>query len=119
MIILGIDPGLARVGYGVIEVAAGPQGLRVDGHQRLLDCGMIRTDPGHPEGERMVEIASDLRQLIRAWQIAIPYMGVGDTIEIAVPAELGYGARGAGPIPPAATLFFTIELLDVMVPPGR
>jgi FKBP-type peptidyl-prolyl cis-trans isomerase len=60
-----------------------------------------------------------LGQLIRAWQIAIPYMGVGDTIEIAVPAELGYGARGAGPIPPGATLFFTIELLDVMVAPGR
>ncbi|MEO5708008.1 MAG: FKBP-type peptidyl-prolyl cis-trans isomerase [Alteraurantiacibacter sp.] len=60
-----------------------------------------------------------LGQLIRAWQIAIPYMGVGDTIEIAVPSELGYGARGAGPIPPGATLFFTIELLDVLVPPGR
>lgn len=59
-----------------------------------------------------------LRQLIRAWQVAIPYMGIGDTAEIAVPAELGYGPRGAGPIPPAATLFFTIELMDVMVPPG-
>ncbi len=59
-----------------------------------------------------------LRQLIRAWQVAIPYLGIGDTIEIAVPAELGYGPRGAGPIPPAATLFFTIELVDVMVPPG-
>ena len=60
-----------------------------------------------------------LRQLIRAWQIAIPYMGVGDTIEIALPAELGYGPRGAGPIPPGATLFFTIQLMDVMVPPGQ
>ena len=60
-----------------------------------------------------------LGQLIRAWQVAIPYMGVGDTIEIAVPAELGYGARGAGPIPPSATLFFTIELLDVIAAPGR
>lgn len=60
-----------------------------------------------------------LRQLIAAWQLAIPYMGIGDTIEIALPAELGYGARGAGPIPPGATLFFTIELVDVMVPPGR
>ncbi|MFC3101829.1 FKBP-type peptidyl-prolyl cis-trans isomerase [Altererythrobacter lauratis] len=60
-----------------------------------------------------------LAQLVRGWQIAIPYMGVGDTAEIALPAELGYGARGAGPIPPGATLFFTIELLDVMVPPGR
>ena len=60
-----------------------------------------------------------LGQLIRAWQVAIPYMGVGDTAEIAVPAELGYGPRGAGPIPPNATLFFTIELLEVMAAPGR
>ena len=62
MIILGIDPGLARVGYGLIDVQSGPQG-----HQRLLDCGMISTNPGRSEGERMVEIAADLRQLIRAW----------------------------------------------------
>ena len=59
-----------------------------------------------------------LRQLIRAWQIAIPYMGEGDTAEIAVPADMGYGPRGGGPIPPYATLFFTIELVDVMVAPG-
>jgi crossover junction endodeoxyribonuclease RuvC len=63
MVILGIDPGLARVGYGVIEVAEGPQGRPAEGSQRLLDCGMIRTDPGRSEGERMVEIAADLRDL--------------------------------------------------------
>jgi len=73
MIILGIDPGLARVGYGVIAVEE-PQPWRPGqpvgegGHQRLMDCGMIRTDPGRSEGERMVEIASDLRTLIRRWR---------------------------------------------------
>jgi len=60
MRILGIDPGLARVGYGVIEVA----GRR----QQLLDCGIIRTDPGRSEGDRMVEIARDLRVLLRTWR---------------------------------------------------
>lgn len=60
-----------------------------------------------------------LRQLIPAWIVAIPYMGVGDTAEIAVPMEMGYGPRGGGPIPGGATLFFTIELVDIMVPPGR
>jgi crossover junction endodeoxyribonuclease RuvC len=60
MVILGIDPGLARVGYGVIEVSGGDQ--------RLLDCGMIRTEPGRPDGERMVEIARDLRVLVRTWR---------------------------------------------------
>ena len=73
MIILGIDPGLARVGYGVIAVEEPPPwrpGAAVSpiACQRLLDCGMIRTDPGRSEGERMVEIAADLRSLIRRWR---------------------------------------------------
>mgnify|MGYP000008642106 FL=1 len=64
MVILGLDPGLARVGYGLIAVAGKPG----RGSQQLLDCGIIRTDPGRSEGDRMVEIARDLRQLIRAWK---------------------------------------------------
>ncbi|WP_010544786.1 FKBP-type peptidyl-prolyl cis-trans isomerase [Sphingomonas elodea] len=54
-----------------------------------------------------------LDRLIPAWQLAVPLMGVGDTIEIAVPAELGYGFRGKGPIPGGATLLFKIELLGI------
>jgi crossover junction endodeoxyribonuclease RuvC len=64
MVILGLDPGLARVGYGLIAVDGKPG----RGSQQLLDCGIIRTDPGRSEGDRMVEIARDLRQLIRAWK---------------------------------------------------
>lgn len=63
MRILGIDPGLARVGYGVIDVEEGSSGA-----QTMLDCGIIRTDPGRSDGDRMVEIAKDLRVLIRTWK---------------------------------------------------
>ena len=51
--------------------------------------------------------------LIPAWKLAIPQMGVGDTIEIAAPAALAYGPVGRGPIPGDATLLFTIELLGI------
>lgn len=54
-----------------------------------------------------------LSGLIRGWQVAIPYMGVGDTIEIAIPAEMAYGLQGRGPIPGGATLLFTIELFAI------
>ena len=54
-----------------------------------------------------------LRALIRAWQMAVPQMGVGDTIEIAAPAMLAYGPIGRGPIPGGATLLFKIELLGI------
>lgn len=59
-----------------------------------------------------------LARLVRGWQVAIPYMGVGDSAEIALPAEMGYGLAGGGPIPGGATLFFEIELVDVLVTPG-
>ena len=60
MRILGIDPGLARVGYGVIDVT--------ESRRQMLDCGIIRTEPGRPDGDRMVEIAHDLRILVRRWR---------------------------------------------------
>lgn len=58
-----------------------------------------------------------LNGLIRGWQEAIPMMKVGETWELAVPAELGYGARGQPPrIPGGATLLFTIELIAIRKP---
>jgi FKBP-type peptidyl-prolyl cis-trans isomerase FkpA len=54
-----------------------------------------------------------LGALIPAWQMAVPMMGVGDTIEIASPSDLAYGPAGKGPIPGGATLLFKIELLGI------
>ncbi len=59
MRILGIDPGLARVGFGVIEAK--------NKSLEMLDCGIIRTDQSQKECDRLVEIAVDLRKLIRKW----------------------------------------------------
>lgn len=54
-----------------------------------------------------------LGRLIKAWQLAIPEMGVGDTIELAAPALLAYGPVGKGPIPGGATLLFKVQLLAI------
>ncbi|MEC9068222.1 FKBP-type peptidyl-prolyl cis-trans isomerase [Altererythrobacter marinus] len=54
-----------------------------------------------------------LGRLIPAWQMAVPRMAVGDTIEIAVPADLAYGPQGKRTIPGNATLLFTIELIAI------
>ncbi len=54
-----------------------------------------------------------LSRLVRGWQVAIPQMGVGETIEIAVPADFAYGPVGRGPIPGNATLVFKVELIGI------
>jgi FKBP-type peptidyl-prolyl cis-trans isomerase len=39
-------------------------------------------------------------------------MSKGEKCVFIIPPQLGYGAGGAGPIPPNSTLIFEIELID-------
>ncbi|APE29222.1 FKBP-type peptidyl-prolyl cis-trans isomerase [Aurantiacibacter gangjinensis] len=59
-----------------------------------------------------------LSRLIRGWQTAIPYMGVGDSATVVIPAEQAYGLEGRGPIPGGATLIFNIDLLGIPSQPS-
>jgi len=52
--------------------------------------------------------------VIRGWDEGVAGMQVGGERTLIIPAELGYGARGAGGvIPPNAALQFDVQLLAV------
>jgi len=57
--IIGIDHGLARVGYGIIEIE--------NEKKILLDCGVIETGKEKKEEDRLYEIFKDLIELINYW----------------------------------------------------
>jgi crossover junction endodeoxyribonuclease RuvC len=56
--VLGVDPGLSRCGYAVIE-----PGPRV-GQSRAVAIGVIRTSPDHDLPQRLVVLQRELRSLL-------------------------------------------------------
>ena len=59
MKVLGIDPGAAIVGFGVVERLGGA-GRPV----RLLECGVVRTTAGEPLADRLRVIHDGLAELL-------------------------------------------------------
>jgi FKBP-type peptidyl-prolyl cis-trans isomerase len=75
-----------------------------------LDDGKV-FDSSYQRGEA---IEFPLNGVIPGWTEGMQLVGQGGMIELLIPANLGYGVRGAPPvIPPNATLHFLVELLDV------
>ena len=55
-------------------------------------------------------------QMIQGWDRGLPGMKVGETRELTIPPEFGYGASGRDRIPPNATLVFEVELFSAQTP---
>lgn len=59
-------------------------------------------------------IEMPIENLIRGWKEALVLMPVGSKWELYIPPKLAYGPNGNEGIPPASTLIFEIELLDII-----
>ena len=56
MRIMGIDPGVATIGFGVVDAERGKQ--------QLVRCGVITTPAGIPLSSRLLQISRDMAELL-------------------------------------------------------
>ena len=86
MRILGIDPGIAIVGFGLIESDRGAI--------RMLQYGAVTTEAGLPLATRLVQIEDDMRALIqqlRPDEIAIEELFFSKNITTGIAVAHGRG----------------------------
>jgi FKBP-type peptidyl-prolyl cis-trans isomerase FkpA len=75
-------------------------------HGAKFDSSKDRRDP--------FQFVLGAGMVIRGWDEGVAGMKIGGARTLIIPADLGYGSRGAGGvIPPNATLKFDVELLEL------
>jgi len=102
------------VQYKVISSGSGKQPKATDSitaHYRGTLLNGTEFDSSYKRGE---PATFGVNQVIKGWQEVLPLMHEGDKWEIYIPADMAYGAQGAGAnIGPNETLKFEIELIKV------
>ena len=78
-------------------------------YEGVLRSGQV-FDSSYQRGE---PLQIRLTDVIPCWTEGIAMMKVGGRSKITCPADIAYGDRATGPIPPGSALTFTVELLGV------
>ena len=97
------------VGEGTVAEAGKSVSVHYSGYLTdgtKFDSSVDRNDP--------FQFRLGAGMVIKGWDEGVASMKIGGKRKLTIPAELGYGAYGAGGvIPPNATLVFDVELLEV------
>lgn len=107
MIILGIDPGIGRMGYAIVK----NEGSKAS----LIDCGCITTPPKTEDAQRLLEIKKDLDTIIKKWR---PEVACIESLYFATNAKTAMSvgqARGVAIVTAAEHKMQIIEMTPLQV----
>ena len=89
------------------------KGALITAHYRgFLEDG-TQFDSSYDKGRPFQTVLSK-NKVIQGWFIGIQGMKEGGKRKLWVPAELGYGERQVGKIPPNSNLYFEVELIEAL-----
>lgn len=89
MIILGLDPGTATTGFGVIQIK------EINDELALLDYGCIITKSNIPLATRLTQLSQDLEKIITYWKpenIAVEELFFSKNVKTAMQVSHARGA---------------------------
>jgi FKBP-type peptidyl-prolyl cis-trans isomerase FkpA len=101
LVFQSLTPGKGKSPTAADTVKVHYRGTLIDGTE--FDSSLKRGQP----------VEFPLSNVVPCWTEGLQLMKVGGKAKLVCPAELAYGDRGQGSIPPGATLVFEVELLDV------
>ena len=105
----GLEYILVEEGNGIKAAAGNTVDVHYTGYLEdgtMFDSSVKRGQP--------FSFVLGMGRVIKGWDEGVALMKIGDKVRLIIPADLGYGERGAGGvIPPNATLVFDVELLEV------
>ena len=104
--------------YRVLKAGSGPQVQKDNDVVTVFYKGALINGKVFDQTKQEEHAQFPAGALIPGWVEALKLMKTGDTWELAIPSELGYGPSGAGDsIPPNQTLVFTLSLVKVEYAP--
>jgi len=104
--------------YQDLTEGTGPEainGSKVEVHYTGMLADGTVFDASRPRETRL-DFLIGAHQVIPGWEEGVVGMKVGGTRRLIIPPHLGYGDKAAGPIPPGSTLYFEIELFEIVLP---
>jgi peptidylprolyl isomerase len=110
---LQFEPGSEGLRYVVVKQGEGEpakSGDRVNVHYTGWLVNGYKFDSSRDRGQPFA-FALGGGSVIRGWELGVQGMKPGEKRILVIPPGLGYGSRGAGPIPGGATLIFAVEYL--------
>jgi FKBP-type peptidyl-prolyl cis-trans isomerase FklB len=110
----GVKTTASGLQYKVLEEGKGKQPTADDSVEVQYRGTLIDGSEFDSSYKRGAPITFPVKGVIKGWTEALLMMKEGSKWQLAIPPELAYGARAAGPlIGPNSTLIFELELLSV------
>lgn len=104
------------LGYRILRGASGARPVG-DATVTVNYIGYLATD-GEVFDQGMA-VSFPMQKVIPGFSEGLALMPAGSVYRLCIPARLGYGDQGAGPVPPNADLVFQVELLPAPPQPAR